>query len=147
MTLCRLLPRDLDSVMRIEELCFGDTWSRSQWESEIKQDSENVYAMAWQMPQGIVGFALGHLVLDEYELFRIAVDPQYQRMGIAQNLLSEQLRWAQIQGAQRAFLEVRTSAEAAYHLYCKLGFKVLGRRKQYYRDGEDAWLMECTCLQ
>jgi ribosomal-protein-alanine N-acetyltransferase len=39
-------------------------------------------------------------------------------------------------------LEVRPSNEAAIGLYEKLGFAVMGRRKQYYEDnGEDALIL------
>lgn len=40
-----------------------------------------------------------------------------------------------------AMLEVRVSNGAAIALYDQLGFKQVGRRKQYYPDGEDAILM------
>ena len=45
-------------------------------------------------------------------------------------------------GAISAYLEVRPSNEAAVALYQKLGFNVIGRRHNYYRDSkEDALIM------
>jgi ribosomal-protein-alanine N-acetyltransferase len=40
------------------------------------------------------------------------------------------------------FLEVRLGNEKAIALYRRLGFREAGRRKSYYHDGEDAWLMQ-----
>jgi len=39
-------------------------------------------------------------------------------------------------------LEVRPSNREAQHLYRKYGFRFKGVHPRYYRDGEDAWLME-----
>jgi ribosomal-protein-alanine N-acetyltransferase len=41
---------------------------------------------------------------------------------------------------------VRVSNLAAQRLYLKFGFAEVGRRKRYYRDGEDALLMTRTLL-
>ncbi|MCS6997720.1 MAG: GNAT family N-acetyltransferase, partial [Casimicrobiaceae bacterium] len=40
-----------------------------------------------------------------------------------------------------ATLEVRVNNLAAQSLYRKFGFVEVGRRKRFYRDGEDALLM------
>jgi ribosomal-protein-alanine N-acetyltransferase len=45
--------------------------------------------------------------------------------------------------ATESVLEVRISNEVAINLYRKYGYRVLTRRKRYYRDNdEDAWLMQ-----
>ena len=41
------------------------------------------------------------------------------------------------EGAQQAYLEVRASNHAAIALYTRLGFRVCGRRPNYYRDPEE----------
>jgi ribosomal-protein-alanine N-acetyltransferase len=39
-------------------------------------------------------------------------------------------------------LEMRPSNRVAQRLYRKYGFRFTGVHRGYYRDGEDAWLME-----
>ena len=80
-------------------------------------------------------------ILDEGTLEKIVVDPRFRRQGVAEEILRAYLRLGQ---AHLAFLtlEVRESNVAAIGLYEKLGFQVVGRRKNYYREEhEDALLM------
>jgi len=57
-------------------------------------------------------------------------------------MLNDILRQIHDQGANYVILEVRPSNLAARMLYNKLGFKVLGIRKKYYRlPEEDALIM------
>jgi ribosomal-protein-alanine N-acetyltransferase len=44
-------------------------------------------------------------------------------------------------GVRSVFLEVRPSNREALGLYRSRGFQVVGRRPEYYDDGEDALLM------
>ena len=80
-------------------------------------------------------------MLDEGTLEKIAVAPAYRRQGVAEAILGAYIRFGQ---ANLAFLtlEVRESNAPAIGLYEKLGFQVVGRRKNYYRElNEDALLM------
>jgi ribosomal-protein-alanine N-acetyltransferase len=57
-------------------------------------------------------------------------------------LLSAMLRHAHSHGAASATLEVRAGNAKARALYRGFGFRVVGRRKGYYKNnGEDAVLM------
>jgi ribosomal-protein-alanine N-acetyltransferase len=44
-------------------------------------------------------------------------------------------------GAEAVYLEVRVSNKEAISLYKKLGFEEVRIVKEYYRDGEDAYVM------
>ena len=48
---------------------------------------------------------------------------------------------AQAAGARLSTLEVRAGNIPAQRLYEKLGFEIVGRRRHYYRDGEDGLIM------
>jgi [ribosomal protein S18]-alanine N-acetyltransferase len=66
-----------------------------------------------------------------------------RREGLGRWLLGFALDRARRRGAERAFLEVRRSNEAALGLYRVLGFRLLAERRDYYRDpGEDALILE-----
>jgi ribosomal-protein-alanine N-acetyltransferase len=63
-------------------------------------------------------------------------------------LLKSGARAAKTRGATRAVLEVREGNEAARRLYLKLGFVVLGRRRDYYREPlEDALTQVCAGVE
>lgn len=80
----------------------------------------------------LVAFCVCQCVADECSILNLAVDPSWQRQGLARLLLHQGLVWAQAQGAQHAFLEVRQSNRAAQALYTDTGFALVGLRENYY---------------
>lgn len=139
----KLVPMDkshLSEIAALERVCFHRPWSERLLEQELYNDLVSLV-----VAQGEDGTVLGYgeirVVLDEGCLEKIAVAPEYRRQGVAEAILSAYLRFGR---EHLAFLtlEVRESNEAAIGLYEKLGFKVVGRRKNYYSDlHEDAILM------
>ncbi len=61
----------------------------------------------------------------EFELVRMAVDPNSQRRGIGRLLADHALDQARQDGATRVFLRTDTALDAAVHLYETLGFQVM----------------------
>lgn len=86
------------------------------------------------------GFGLAWHLADELEVVDIAVRADKRKRGHGGRVLDRLLTSARERGAQRAFLEVRASNEAAQRLYVSRGFRRVGERPGYYGDGEDAWL-------
>ena len=90
----------------------------------------------------VIGFVIGRLVADQFEILNLAVERASRRRGIATQLVRAMLEDAQGAAARQVFLEVRTSNEGAIALYARLGFRVWGRRVKYYRDPvEDALML------
>ena len=59
------------------------------------------------------------------------------------NMVKASIRESQARGARFLFLEVRESNEGARGLYAKVGFEVVGVRKDYYHEPvEDAIVMK-----
>jgi ribosomal-protein-alanine N-acetyltransferase len=90
----------------------------------------------------VVGFLVASMIPPQAELESIAVDPVFQRRGVARELfaaLVEEIRSAQ---GTEVILEARASNFPALALYSALGFAEIGRRPRYYADPiEDAVLM------
>ena len=81
----------------------------------------------------IEGFALFRQIADEAELITFAVDPDYQRLGIAYQILEAACDHLTAQVCISIFLEVRSDNEAAIALYQRHGFANSGVRKGYYK--------------
>ena len=138
-----LVPMDrshLEGVLAIERTCFERPWSEQAFADALYND-----ALSLIVAQGEDGTVLGYaelsVILDEGCLEKIAVDPKFRRQRVAEELLSVFLRFGR---ANLAFLtlEVRESNVPAIALYEKLGFRQVGRRKNYYAEvHEDAILM------
>ncbi len=84
------------------------------------------------------GLALGRAVVDEAELFAIAVRPDARRRGAGAALLAAWERAAAARGATRLFLEVADDNLPARALYARAGWAAGGRRRGYYGPGRDA---------
>ncbi|MDR1361132.1 MAG: ribosomal protein S18-alanine N-acetyltransferase [Rickettsiales bacterium] len=87
-------------------------------------------------------FVAWRAVLDEAELYHIAVHPDFRRGGIANSLLVCMENELKKQSVKKIFLEVRVSNKPAIELYKKNGYEQISVRKNYYYDnGEDAFVM------
>lgn len=111
-------------------------WSLEQIEADMtKQDTS--YYLAFDEAE-LVGFLAVQTVLDEMEILQIAVRADYQRQGIAGQLLAGVMDWT-----GDIFLEVRESNLPAQALYTRQHFTEIGKRKNYYRNPvEDAVIMK-----
>lgn len=80
----------------------------------------------------LIACVLGHSVLDEAELWSIAVHPDYRKKGLGKNGMQLFFDVSRAKGAKEAFWEVRLSNTYAQALYTKLGAECFGRRKNFY---------------
>ena len=74
-------------------------------------------------------------------LVSIAVAENYRRRGIATKLLSNSMKAIKKYKIHEYVLEVRVSNYTAIKLYEKLDYKIESIKKNYYRDGENAYFM------
>lgn len=139
-TLRALRSEDLDTVLNIEEQCYTYPWSRRQFVDQMDNPLSAI-DLVW-VGEEVAGYVVSWLIAGELEILNVAVAPTWRRKGIAAWMLEKLLNRARGQGMTKAFLEVRSGNSAAIPLYQQLGFRVSGRRRGYYADGEDALLME-----
>ncbi len=129
---------DIPLIWNLEEQIFADSWNLQQLEDHLNNMGE-IYIVENSSKQ-ILAYLLLKGVVDEWEIYRIAVHPSYRRMGIGKDLLCYFLNNHEFTYSSISiFLEVRQSNSARF-FYEELGFKVLGERKKYYSDGEDCIL-------
>ncbi|HEP1815458.1 TPA: ribosomal protein S18-alanine N-acetyltransferase [Streptococcus suis] len=111
-------------------------WTLEQIASSMTSQDEDYY-LAYE-GQELVGFLVVQTVLDEMEILQIAVKADFQRLGIASQLMAAVMDWE-----GDIFLEVRESNSAAQALYTRQHFTKIGKRKDYYRNPvEDAVIMK-----
>lgn len=133
--------RHLRSVLRIESQVYPRPWSLSLFVSELALRSTRAYYVA-RVDGLVVGYSGVMVAGDDAHVTTLAVDPAWQRRGIATRLLSNVVRTAVQRGAHHLTLEVRVSNEPAQALYRLFGFHPAGVRKGYYVEtNEDALVM------
>ena len=140
----RIVPMNadhLDEIAELEQVCFSTPWSRNMLAEEL-DNACSAFLVALDDGGHVAGYAGLQGILDEGYITNVAVQPEYRRQGVAGQLLAVFLNFAK--GNHLAFLtlEVRASNYGAIALYGGLGFRSVGRRKNYYEHPkEDAIIM------
>ena len=140
MEIRRSIPSDAEMIAEIEREIFPDPWSEPDIRSLISTEGATCYTAL--SDGNIASYILGRVIAGEGEIYRIATRPEYRRRGIAARIIERLLREETLIGLETLFLEVRESNIPAIALYTSLGFKAIGKRKNYYKNPtEDAILM------
>lgn len=132
--------RDFFKLHGLEKLCFqADAWP---WIDVLAALTfpETVRLVAEQRDD-LIGFVIGdrRRHRDLGWIASIGVHPEYRRQGIGRRLLEA---CEQAIGMNRLRLSLRPSNQSALALYLSEGYIEVDRWRRYYRDGEDALVME-----
>ena len=133
------LPEDGSTLAALEAASFGEPWSPKTLSSALC-DGHYVVLLA-RDGSTPVGYVLGWGVGEEAEFARVGVLAERRGHGIGAQLTRAILKEFGARGARVVFLEVRESNLAARHLYESCGFIEVGRRRNYYSNGETAITM------
>lgn len=129
----------LDDLARLEAACLPDPWSRAELALYLGSGAIVGFRLiAAPDDAAALAYALFQLLPGEAELLRLGVTPQARRRGLGRRLLAAALDSLRAGGRPVCHLEVRAGNLAARTLYEALGFRLAGRRRGYYADGEDA---------
>jgi ribosomal-protein-alanine N-acetyltransferase len=136
----RLTLADLPEIETIEQRAYHTPWSRSMFASELAKPT-SISLGAFEGDQ-LVGYIVNSRYVDAWHVMNVAVDPEFQRRGIASRLLERLFELTADDDGRGYTLEVRVSNNEAIKLYEKLGFERHGIRRGYYTDNrEDALIM------
>ncbi|MDT8448631.1 MAG: ribosomal protein S18-alanine N-acetyltransferase [Wenzhouxiangellaceae bacterium] len=133
--------RDLAAVAEIEQASYPYPWSRGIFEDCMRIGYSCRVA---EIDGAIAGYAVLSAAAGEAHLLNLCVAPRSRGTGLGRDMLEAVLVEARLRHAARMFLEVRPSNEIARELYRQYGFRIIGRRPDYYpaADGrEDALIM------
>ncbi|MGZ5852927.1 MAG: ribosomal protein S18-alanine N-acetyltransferase [Xanthobacteraceae bacterium] len=128
--------RDATAFSALHAASFHRGWSDGEFVRLLSE--RNVIAHRAMRRSNLAGFVLSRMVADEAEILSIAVATNDRGRGVARQLLDWHLRRLAGVGCQTAFLEVDETNEPARRLYRRAGFREVGRRDSYYRDGANA---------
>ena len=132
-------PADVPALLSI----LAESPEASLWsEASLQETCSSGSAWVAERDGQVVGFLIGRVAADEFEILNVAVARSHRRRGTASALLKAALEGARRTGVRRAYLEVRASDETAIALYVQHEFRVCGRRARYYQHPvEDAMVL------
>ncbi|WP_294975620.1 ribosomal protein S18-alanine N-acetyltransferase [uncultured Leuconostoc sp.] len=129
----RATVEDSSRIFNLANAAFGSSpWPESVFSHELKSPRSQYLIL----DGGFLGMTQ---ILDEVEINSLAVHPDKQQQGIAQQLLATAFS---LPNVARFLLEVDESNVAAICLYKKMGFSAYYRREKYYKNGHAAIMME-----
>ncbi|MFA6857099.1 MAG: GNAT family N-acetyltransferase [Treponema sp.] len=132
--LCRMLDENLDEIV-------GKKFQRSQYAPYNTLENIHHVLIAYDGTKAIAGGSFKEYDKENAELKRVFVQKEYQRQGIAKNLVLSLERWAVSCGYSQMILETGEPLTAAMSLYRNLGYSVIPNYGQY-RDMKNSICME-----
>jgi ribosomal-protein-alanine N-acetyltransferase len=131
-------------VHALERAAFSDPWGAAQLGDCLADGFEFLVA---ERGGAVVGYVIAIRAADQAEILNLCVAPQARRAGVGRALVRAIVARLAALGARHAYLEVRSSNDAARRLYEREGFEPVGRRRGYYRRPvEDAIVLRSAIL-
>lgn len=130
---------DISAVAEIEKQCFSSPWSEEAISDSF--DNGTMFFVA-ENKNGVIGYSGVQITLDEAYVYNIATSPFFRGFGVGTALTEKLSDCAKEKGASFISLEVRESNQTAISIYEKIGFKEVGKRKNFYSSPrEDGIIM------
>lgn len=118
---------------------YDDFWNEKILKDEFYNENSEYFVICED--EIVCGFAGLWFNIDEAHIMNIAVRKDFRKNGIGSELLSFLIDEAKSKEKMCITLEVRDDNIPAIELYKKFNFDILGRRKKYYNNVNDAIIM------
>jgi len=146
---------DLLEVVEIEQSSGLSRWGWNAYHAELRSENRNLMWVARLTDpaspddsESIAGYVVARQAAGELHINNLAVRQNLRQQGIGTALLSRLLEEAKYVDAFVVFLEVRAGNAAAQAFYERCGFRVVGRRRDYYPEPrEDALIMRLDMVR
>lgn len=126
--------RHIGAIAKLEKVCFSEPWSAETLLDSYKRGTKFFVAENEKDILGYIGFSV---IAGEGYITNVAVFPKYRNSGVGTALVNEAVSYCKKENLEFLSLEVRKSNEQAIRLYEKAGFKVVGERKDFYRNPKE----------
>ena len=131
----------LNACIELDQKALKGLWTQSQWEKELT-DPKRICIGVIDLDTGkLLGLCAAWIVIDELHITCIAVYPKHQRKGLGKFLLSDLIKRSSTLRTNQIHLEVKDTNEPAKAFYKSMGFKTIGNRSNFYKDGSNALLL------
>ena len=153
----RIAPADCDAIAGLEARLFATALDQPRLMTlqaspvfcgfaDLVQGQERPkFTSSDDLEAHLDGYLLATVINDEAEILSIGVTPNRQRQGVGKRLLQHFLDHGVSRNMTVVALEVAEDNSPALGLYCDFGFVEFGRRKDYYKQGNqkiDAIMMK-----
>ena len=129
----------LDQIMYISNEQFGlESWTKEQFNDALQSKNYDCYGIINN--DRLISYCLVLDSIDDLNILSIATLNQHKNNGYATMLINYVIRQGQNE-SKTVSLEVKEKNQAALSLYTKLNFKIVSKRKNYYKDGDTACVM------
>jgi len=122
---------DLSEVHKVDKLAFPPLWQNSLAGLSKAYDQPGISTVAI-IDESIVGYQISTSMTIYGHLARLAVHPDYQRKGIAYNLVYDLLRQFDQRGFWRVTVNTQSDNFPSISLYKQFGFKRTGEEIPVY---------------
>ena len=131
--------RDIKKVVELEEKYLLESLGEKLLASELSEKNNGVSFYVIENDDVVIRYIGRYYFFQEAEVLNFVVDESYQRQGYGQKLFDKMVE--DMKDVKKITLEVRASNIKGINFYTKNGFKQVGVRKRYYKNGEDALLL------
>ena len=138
LTIIQLGILHLNSCIDLDRKALKGLWTKSQWEKELTDPKRICIGVIELETKKLLGLCSAWLVIDELHITSLAVHPKHQRKGLGKFLISDLIKRSNSLLTNHIHLEVKDTNEPGKAFYKSMGFKIVGNRPNFYKDGSDA---------
>jgi [ribosomal protein S18]-alanine N-acetyltransferase len=128
----RATPEDAAALARVHRASFDDPWDEDWFRNALDRPGMLALLAGNAAATDLQSFILVQIAGGESEILTLATASAARRSGLARALIVEAAANAALQQANAMFLEVAEDNLAALALYRRFGFRIYGRRRDYY---------------
>ena len=153
----RITPADCDAIAALEARLFTTAFDQARlmalqtnpvfcgFVDLVPDQDQPQLTSADDLASYLGGYLLAMMIDGEAEILSIGVTPDRQRQGVGKRLLQRFFDYGASRNMAKALIEVAEGNVPALGLYRDFGFAEFGRRKDYYKQGNqkiDAIMMK-----
>ena len=121
---------DIKEIADLEKECFSEPWSETSLRDELTNETARFYVL--RDNEKLLGYIGSNNICNEVYITNVAVNTDCRGMGYGKILVNHLIKQSEVEKAFFITLEVRESNENAISLYEKCGFKLIGKRNNFY---------------